>query len=86
MTAAAETKRLARIAQLAREQRRAERALERAIRAAASRGISTRRIAESCGVSHMTVSRLARSGNGHEKAATGPQEPASGSDKRKAGE
>lgn len=86
MTAAAETKRLARIAELARAGRRAERALERAIRAANERGIGVRRIADAAGMSPQTVWRIARPPNGHEKAATRPQEPASRHSKRDPGE
>lgn len=82
MTAAAETKRLARVAELAREQRRAERALARAIRAANERGIGVRRIAVATGLSPQTVWRIARPANGHEKAATGPQKPVSRHSKR----
>lgn len=86
MTPAAEVKRLARIRELARASRRAERALARAIRAANERGIGVRRIAEACGLSPQTVWRIARPANGHEKAATGPQELASRHSKRDAGE
>jgi hypothetical protein len=63
-TPAAEVKRLARIAELARTARRHERALERAMRAAMDHGISTRKIAAVANVSHVTVWRLARPGKG----------------------
>lgn len=61
---AAEVRRLARIRELARDARKAERALERAVRAAHERGISVRKIATAAGVPHMAVWRLARPGKG----------------------
>lgn len=60
----AEARRLARIRELAREDRKTRRALERAIRAAHERGISVRRIAAAAGWAPMAVWRLARPGSG----------------------
>lgn len=61
---AAEVKRLARIRELGRDHRRAWRALERAILAAASRGISVRKIAAAAGLPPMNVWRMMRPGAG----------------------
>jgi len=61
---AAEVRRLARIRELGREHRRAWRALERAILAAAARGISVRKIAAASGLPPMNVWRLMRPGAG----------------------
>lgn len=63
-TPATELRRLRRIHELAREQRKATRALERAIRAAHERGISVRKIAAAAGWAPMAVWRLARPGAG----------------------
>lgn len=60
----AELRRLERIRLLAREQRKASRALERAIRAAHERGISVRKIAKAAGLAPMAVWRTARPGAG----------------------
>lgn len=60
----AEARRLARIGELARDERKARRALERAIRAAQERGISVRKIAAAAGWAPMAVWRLARPGAG----------------------
>lgn len=61
---AAELRRLERIRELAGASRRAERALERAIRAALERGISVRKVAAAAGIPPMNVWRLARPGAG----------------------
>jgi hypothetical protein len=62
----AEAKRLARLIALAREHRKAERALERAILAASARGIGSRKIAAATGWDNMTVHRFIRSRDGQE--------------------
>lgn len=81
---AAEVKRLARIAELAREHRKVERALVRAIRAAHERGISVRKIAAAAGVPHMAVWRLARPGKGQPGMAAEDVRLPGGSTKPKA--
>lgn len=63
VVSASETKRLARLRELASTHRRAERALERAIRAALDRGISVRSIAKAAGLDAMKVWRHTRTGN-----------------------
>lgn len=73
---AAEVKRLARIRELAQANRRSTRALDRAIKAAAERGISIRKIAAAAGMPVMTVWKIARTDGGQPDAATEDAKPA----------
>jgi hypothetical protein len=66
---AAETRRLARIAELSAATRRDWRALERAIRAAFARGIAVRKIAAAAGLPTMTTHTIARTPPGQDGPA-----------------
>lgn len=80
---AVEVRRLARLRELARDKRRAERNLQRAIVAASARGIGVRPIAEATGLAGATVWRLVRSHNGHGPAGQAPNTPAKAAAKPK---
>lgn len=82
---AVEARRLERIRELAREHRRAGRALERAIRAAHERGISFAKIGRAAGIPAMSAWRIVRPSNGQASDQTEPVHPAKPATKPKRG-